>query len=69
LAIANTVLSACAAMLVWMLIDLKTRGAITRAWAPSPGAVVGPCRRDAAAGFVVPRGALLIGAISTGVAT
>ncbi|RYX81780.1 ammonium transporter [bacterium] len=66
LAVANTVFAACAAMFTWMMIDLIMRRAITSLGAVT-GIVVGLVAVTPASGFVSPMGAILIGAIATGV--
>ncbi len=66
LAVANTILSACAAMFVWMMIDFGTRKSMT-ALGGITGAVVGLVAVTPAAGFVSPLGALAVGAIASAV--
>ena len=66
LAVANTILAACAAMFTWMMIDLVLRRAITSLGAIT-GVVVGLVAVTPASGFVSPMGAILVGAIATGV--
>ena len=66
LAVANTILAACAAMFAWMMIDLVMRRAITALGAVT-GVVVGLVAVTPASGFVSPLGAILIGIIATGV--
>ncbi len=64
LAVANTILAACAAMFAWMMVDLLVRRAITSLGAIT-GVVVGLVAITPAAGFVSPLGAIFVGAIAT----
>jgi Amt family ammonium transporter len=66
LALANTIVAACAAMFVWMLIDFFTRKSMTALGAIT-GAVVGLVAVTPASGFVSPLGAIAVGAISSAV--
>jgi Amt family ammonium transporter len=66
LAVANTILAACAAMFVWMMIDFFTRKSMTALGAIS-GAVVGLVAVTPASGFVAPLGAIAVGAIASSV--
>jgi Amt family ammonium transporter len=65
-AFVNTTIGAAAAMLTWMLIDQITRKEIT-ALGAGTGAVAGLVGITPACGFVTPMGALLVGAITSGV--
>jgi Amt family ammonium transporter len=62
----NTTIGAAAAMLTWMLIDQITRKEMT-ALGAGTGAVAGLVGITPACGFVEPMGALLVGAITSGV--
>ncbi len=66
MAFVNTTLGAAAAMLVWMIIDLVTRKEIS-ALGAGTGAVAGLVGITPACGFVSPTGAILVGAITSGV--
>ena len=66
LATANTILAACAAMFVWMMIDAFTRKSMTALGAIT-GAVVGLVAVTPASGFVSPLGAIAVGAIASAV--
>lgn len=65
-AFVNTQLGAASAMLVWMLIDQITRKQMT-ALGAGTGAVAGLVGITPACGFVTPMGAILVGAITSGV--
>ncbi len=65
-AFVNTTLGAAAAMFVWMMIDLITRKEMT-ALGAGTGAVAGLVGITPACGFVNPIGAILVGAITSGV--
>jgi Amt family ammonium transporter len=65
-AFVNTTIGAAAAMLTWMLIDQITRKEMT-ALGAGTGAVAGLVGITPACGFVTPMGALLVGAITSGV--
>jgi Amt family ammonium transporter len=65
-AFVNTTIGAGAAMLTWMLIDQITRKEMT-ALGAGTGAVAGLVGITPACGFVEPMGALLVGAITSGV--
>lgn len=64
LAVANTILGACSAMLTWMVVDAFTRKSMTALGAIT-GAVVGLVAITPASGFVSPLGALAVGAIAS----
>jgi Amt family ammonium transporter len=66
LAFTNTQIGAASAMLVWMLIDQVTRKEMT-ALGAGTGAVAGLVGITPACGFVTPMGAVLVGAITSGV--
>jgi Amt family ammonium transporter len=65
-AFVNTTIGAASAMLTWMLIDQITRKEMT-ALGAGTGAVAGLVGITPACGFVTPMGALLVGAITSGV--
>ena len=65
-AFVNTTLGAAAAMAAWMLIDQVTRKEMT-ALGAGTGAVAGLVGITPACGFVSPMGAILVGAITSGV--
>jgi Amt family ammonium transporter len=66
LAVTNTIVAACSAMFVWMMIDFFTRKAMTALGAIT-GAVVGLVAVTPASGFVSPLGAIAVGAIASAV--
>ena len=66
LAFTNTTLGAAAAMVTWMLIDQVSRKEMT-ALGAGTGAVAGLVGITPACGFVTPMGAILVGAITSGV--
>jgi Amt family ammonium transporter len=66
LAFGNTQIAAAAAMLVWMLLDQITRKEMT-ALGAGTGAVAGLVGITPACGFVTPMGAILVGAITSGI--
>jgi Amt family ammonium transporter len=66
LAMTNTVVAACSAMFVWMMIDYFTRRAMT-ALGMISGCVVGLVAVTPASGFVSPLGAILVGGIASAV--
>lgn len=63
LAFANTLLAPLASLAVWMALDARRTGRVTAVGAAT-GLVVGLVAVTPAAGFVSPRGALLIGALA-----
>lgn len=65
-AFVNTQLGAAAAMLAWMFLDQVTRKEMT-ALGAGTGAVAGLVGITPACGFVSPMGAILVGAITSGV--
>lgn len=65
-AFVNTQIAAAAALFVWMMLDQITRKQMT-ALGAGTGAVAGLVGITPACGFVSPMGALLIGAITSGV--
>jgi Amt family ammonium transporter len=65
-AFVNTQIATVAALLTWMLVDQVTRKQIT-ALGAGTGAVAGLVGITPACGFVSPLGALLVGAITSGV--
>ena len=66
LAMTNTIVAACSAMFIWMMIDFMTRKSMTALGAIT-GAVVGLVAVTPASGFVTPLGAVAVGAIASAV--